>query len=52
MPLIRTYIFPLVVGYFLELQEVKVKLLDLKSVPAEKMEILSSNLVPVIKKSM
>lgn len=36
----------------MELQEVRVKLLDLKSVPAEKLEILSSNLVPVIKKTM
>jgi hypothetical protein len=36
----------------LELQEVKVKLLDLKSIPAEKQEILSSNLVSVIKKNM
>jgi hypothetical protein len=42
-------IVPIVVRYFLSLQGVKLKLLDLKSVPGETSEILSSTLVLVIK---
>jgi hypothetical protein len=41
-----------VVGYFLDLQELKVKPLELKSVPAATMGTLSKTLVLVIKKTM
>jgi hypothetical protein len=46
-----TKLIPAVVRYLLPLKGVKVKLLDLKSVPAKTLGILRNNLVLAIKKT-